>query len=391
MRAYRANFMNKYFWILTGVLLLSIRSFGQSSGEKVAYVIDSIRVVSDPEEGDDILPGNIADMSVMKNKDSLKMLGYDSVDAVTFVFTRAYRNRPESVRQIPSSKQMKISDGVLLFRGSPYSGQFIDYYYSGRRQGDGTLINGKVTGLRKTYYQDGNIKSESIFQDGLENGLYYEYYEDGTLSQNGAYLKGKEEGIWEDYFPNAMLKMRRTYKGGEIMDSAYKFYSTGKIKEAVFIKNGKIIYTPIEANIQQLMSKSGESTKAGDLKAAIKYCTSVIDLDSTYADAYYLRGTLELDDLQFDKSIADFDKALNYEPFLDAAWANRAFARIRKYQLADSRTLSKNNDVTVLASKDKAAIPPEEQEKICSDLKKAIFLGQKSKMILDAMADNCQK
>jgi tetratricopeptide (TPR) repeat protein len=175
------------------------------------------------------------------------------------------------------------------------------------------------------------------------------------------------------------------------MDSAYKYYSTGKIKEAVVIKNGKVIYTPVMANIQQLMSRSRDSAKSGDMKAAITYCSSVIKLDSTYADAYFLRGTLELDDMQFDKSIADFDRALAYEPFLDEAWANRAFARIRKYQFADSRTLSKNSDVTVLASKDKVAIPAEEQEKICNDLKKAILLGQKSKMILDALADNCQK
>ena len=72
------------------------------------------------------------------------------------------------------------------------------------------------------------------------------------------------------------------------------------------------------------------------------------------------------------------------------AIANRAFARIRKYQFASSRTLSKNSEVTVLASKDKVPIPEAEQEKICNDLQKAVFLGDKTKMIIEALSDYCQ-
>ena len=92
---------------------------------------------------------------------------------------------------------------------------------------------------------------------------------------------------------------------------------------------------------------------------------------------------------QFDAAIADLDKALKLEPYMEFALANRAFARIRKYQFAGSRTLSENNGVTVLASKDKVPIPQEEQDKICSDLQKAVFLGNKTKMITEALADYC--
>jgi tetratricopeptide (TPR) repeat protein len=382
--------MNKFILSLGGFLFFCIISFGQTSGGKMMFVIDSIKVLSNPEEGDDILPGDIADIYVIKNRDSLRLLGYEQFDGVTFVFTKEYRNRPESLKQIPSSKQMENKESVLLFHGSPYNGDFIDYYYSGKKQGDGTILNGLVNGLRKTYYQNGNVKSERIYVKGQENGLYYEYFEDGTLSGNGQFLNGREEGIWEDYYPNGMLKLRNFYKDGEVTDSAYKYYSSGKIKAAVFIKNGKIISDMRLTKIESLMSASRESNKSGDIKAAIQYCSDVIALDSTNADAYFSRGTLELNDSQFDKSIADLDKALNYEPYLDGAWANRAFARIRKYQLADSRTLTKNNDVTVTASKDKVAIPAEEQKKICSDLKRAILLGQKSKSILEAISDYCQ-
>lgn len=160
-------------------------------------------------------------------------------------------------------------------------------------------------------------------------------------------------------------------------------------KEKVFIKNGKVIPDPNLIKINQLMTKSNESNENGDIKAAIKYCSQALALDSTYAEAYFARGTLKLNNFQFDDAVADLDKALQFEPYMDVALANRAFARIRKYQFANSRTLSKNAEVTVLASPDKISIPADEQQKICNDLQEAIFLGDKTKMIMDALSDYC--
>lgn len=62
-----------------------------------------------------------------------------------------------------------------------------------------------------------------------------------------------------------------------------------------------------------------------------------------------------------------------------SALTNRAFTRIRKYQFASSRTLSKNSEVTVLASKDKVPIPKADQDKICSDLQQGFFFRQQIK------------
>ena len=81
---------------------------------------------------------------------------------------------------------------------------------------------------------------------------------------------------------------------------------------------------------------------------------------------------------------------MQLEPFMAVALANRAFARIRKYQFANSRTLAKNKEVTVLASQDKVAIPDLEKAKICSDLNATVFLGNDNKMIAEALADYCK-
>jgi antitoxin component YwqK of YwqJK toxin-antitoxin module len=381
--------MNKIILLSAGFFFLNSISFGQTSNDKIMFVIDSVPVMDDPEEGNEILETDVADMTVIKNKDSLRQLGYEQFDGVTFLFTKEYRNRPESVKQITSSKRLEKKNGAFLFRNNLYSGPFIDYYYSGKKRREGIFLNGKLNGYQKMYYQNGRLAMERDYKDGMENGDANEYYEDGSLKQKGVFENGKEEGTWESFYPNGQVKLRSKYKSGEIFDTATEYYSTGKMKEIVFIKNGKVIPDPGLVKINQLMKKSNESNKEGDSKAAIKFCSKVIELDSTYAAAYFSRGTIKLNAFQFDEAIADFDKALTFEPVMEFSLANRAFARIRKYQFANSRTLSQNSEVTVLASKDKVPIPQDEQEKICNDLQLAMFLGDKSKMITEALSDYC--
>jgi hypothetical protein len=64
--------------------------------------------------------------------------------------------------------------------------------------------------------------------------------------------------------------------------------------------------------------------------------------------------------------------------------------RLRKYQLKNSRTISRSNGVTVLAAKDRVEIPKDELEKMCADLNKGYQLGDTGPMILDAIKNYCK-
>ena len=381
--------MNKSILFLIVFLLFHTIILGQTSDEKIMYVVDSIPVVDDPEEGNEILQTDVADITVIKNKDTLKLLGYERFDGATFLFTKEYRNRAESVKRIPSSKQMERKNGVFLFHNNLYNGQFIDYYYSGRKLGEGIFANGRLNGHYKMYYQTGKVSVEKDYKDGIENGFEIEYYEDGSLKQKGEFVDGKENGTWDMYFPNGQTKQRSNFTNGIMDGETTVYYSTGKVLAVEITKNGKTAPDRRLEKVNQLMEKGHKSSKEDDFKGAIKSYSKAIELDSTYAEAYFARGTVKLNDFQFDEAIADFDRALKFEPFMDFALSNRAFARIRKYEFANSRTLSKNDEVTVLASKDKVAIPEEQLEKICNDLQTAVFLGDKSKMIKKALSDYC--
>lgn len=214
---------------------------------------------------------------------------------------------------------------------------------------------------------------ERDYIDGIENGLETEYYEDGSLKQKGEFIDGKENGIWDMYFPNGQIKQRSHFINGEMNGETTIYYSTGKVLAVEVIKNGKPIPDKRLEKINQAMNKGHQSSKE-DYESAIKNYSKAIELDSTYAEAYFSRGTVKLNDFLFDEAIADFDKALKFEPYMKFALANRAFARIRKFQFGSSRTLLKNSEVTVMAgSKEKVPIPDTERRQICDDLKKASF------------------
>lgn len=381
--------MKKISTLLIGLFLIVYHSYGQSEQANVIYIIDSIPVIDDPTPENDIVEKDIADITVVKNRDILKMLGYDNFDGAIYIFTKDYRSRPESLMRIPSTRQMENKSGVWHFKGSAYNGHFIDYYYSGRKEGEGIFKDGKVHGIRKTYYQNGNLSMERIYTNGIENGLEKEYYEDGSLRQKGEFVNGKEEGVWEKYFPNGNLKQRSFLKNGKMEGETSVFYSTGKILAVEITKNGKTAPDKRLEKINQAMSKGHSRSKEGDFKTAIKHYSKAIELDSTFAEAYFSRGTVKLNEFQFDEAILDFNKALQLEPYFEKALTNRAFARIRMQQFGNSRQISKSNGVTVLASKDNPGIPESDLALICTDLNQAIFLGDNGKMIMEAVLQFC--
>src|SRR5690242_10513810 len=124
--------MNKQHFLVLGLLLLSIFSIGQTSNNKILFIIDSLPLLNDPEEWNQLLEEDISDIKVVKSKDSLKLFGFEKFEGVTYIFTKEYRKRPDSLKKIPSLKQLKFENQVWNFNGVPYTGKYIDYFNNGK-------------------------------------------------------------------------------------------------------------------------------------------------------------------------------------------------------------------------------------------------------------------
>jgi antitoxin component YwqK of YwqJK toxin-antitoxin module len=354
-------------------LLFSIcllHCFAQDAKKEVSilYVVDSIPIIDDPDKSSGTLKNEDVDhLDVITDPQKINAAGYTTIDKIIYITTKEYLKRPEEIKKIPTTKLMVKKDGVWYLKNStaPYSGPFIDYYLSGKKQGEGIFNNGVINGLRTIYYENGNKDFFRNYINGIENGYSEEYFINGSLKQKGSFKDGKDDGLWIEYYSTGVIKRQMTYLDTKPTPtkSDEKFY-------------------PLLAKAEQLMQDE-------DYKGAIKDLDEAEKLNNNYADLYFDRGTAKLNNLDFDNAVIDFNKAIALEPLYMEAFGNRAFARIRKYEFKNSRTISNNAEVTILATKDKVDIPDDEKTKICSDLNKSVELGDDKDMIFDAIKTYC--
>jgi antitoxin component YwqK of YwqJK toxin-antitoxin module len=376
------------------LILSSIIGFGQNSNEKVLYVVDSIPVIEEPKEGFGTLTENeIDNVVVLKNKKAIDSLGYKDLDGIIYVFTKAYVKRPDSIKAIPTTKLMNKKNGAWYLKNSPttYSGKFIDYYLTGKKQGEGILFNGRLKGKRLMYHTNGNVSDEIEYKNGISNGLEQRFYKDGTLMQKGSFKNGKEIGVWEMHHPNGQLKQRTTFNENGKMDGQFiSYYSTGEVKTTYQYKNGVYLKNKTFDKIYKYYNEGQKYFKTANYKSAIKKYSKCIELDTLQAQSYFARGTAKMEMMKFDEAINDFNKVLDIEPYYTYAYANRGIARIRKYEFENSRTIKKIEGIRIMATKE-TKIPETELKKICEDLKKAVSLGDNNQMVLEALKKHCEK
>lgn len=339
----------------------------QTSNNKTLFVIDSIPILTDPEDWNQITQDDISDVSTITNKDSLKALGWEKMDAITFIFTKAYRNRPDSIKKIPSLKQLVFKNGAWNFKNTLYTGKYIDYYNSGRIQNEGMLVDGKLNGKLIVYFRNGSIKSVASYKDGLLDGMMNEYYKNGRLALTRKFSQGRDIELWDSYFINGQKEKEKKFKKETLYDTLISYFSTGKISSMTLFKNGEPVRGKYENDLNYYSTMFTQCLQRGDIKTARKTIYKRWRIDSTSIDAHMYEGMLLTREFRFDDAISEFDKVLSMEPLDRNALVERGLARIKKFKYKNA--IVEGN--IFLNIDDLQPIPEKELQKICSDLLKA--------------------
>jgi antitoxin component YwqK of YwqJK toxin-antitoxin module len=369
---------------------------GQASrNERMLYIVDSIPVLKDPEAWNPISKEDWADLRVIRDRDSITLLGWVDVDAITYIFTKAYRSRPDSVKRIPLLQQMELINNVWHLHGIPYTGKYIEYYNSGRIMGEGVLAEGKLNGAFISYYPNGQKKFISHYKDGALHGSWKDYYPNGALMQVREYWEGKASQARKEYFINGRLQYE--WRVGQLTsyDTAVAYYSTGAIKQTTIFREGQMVYNKKTEDLRNYTGDFYRALKDGDLKEANKAYYKIWKLDSASADTYFKGGMLMLKEFRFDEALAEFSKALEVEPLMMDAFACRVLARLKKYKYASLKPLPKDFREPDLTGEDFTALPYDEQLRACDDLQHARSLGfgqlYANKILPGEVLDQCEK
>lgn len=341
--------------------------FAQTSNERLLFVIDSIPLINNPEDWNPILNDDIADVYVLRNKDSLKLLGWGQQDGIMYIFTKTYRLRPDSIKKIPSLKQMQLKEDIWYYKNAPYSGAYIDYYNNGHIQNKGILDSGKLNGPITVYFKNELIATISSFKNGRLDGFVQKFYKNGTIMENNEYASGKQIGN-KRYFYNGQLLNEVKFKKITPYDTILTFYSTGKIRKLKLIKNGTIIRDKKEEDIGYYYTYFLQNQNAKNVKEMNRDFKHLWLLDSINIDTQDLRAGVLINQSHFDEAIVACDKVLAIEPIDRSALLQRAIARIKKFQIFRLGLALNDKMDTPINLKDFQFMPEKEKQIVCDDL-----------------------
>jgi antitoxin component YwqK of YwqJK toxin-antitoxin module len=374
--------MKKVFLLFAGFFCL-INLLAQPSG-KILFVIDSIPQLTDPEPWNQVVQDDISDISIIKDKDSLRLLGWQELDAITYIFTKEYRNRPDSLKKIPSLKHMVMKNGAWYLHDVIYSGKYIDYYNNGRMQNEGVLLDGKLNGQLIVYFRNGNKKSVTDYKHGTIHGAWMDYYKNGMLMQEREYREGKMNTS-TTYFINGQTWREQRPKKRTAYDTSVLYFSNGKINSISFRKPGDYTRTRRDESIGYYTGMYYQSLSSGDFKAANKNFYQLWLLDSTNIETYFKEGYLLVRESRFDDAIEEFDKAIAKEPLMREALTFRALARILKYKFSHAKIYPNDSRYIPLGVEDMTTIPDEELLKICQDIQLADDIDQSDLYVMSVV------
>lgn len=363
--------------------------------ERMLFVVDSVPILKDPESWNPITKEDWADITVIRDKDSIRQLGWEDVDAITYIFTKGYRGRPDSLRVIPSLRELELIDGIWLLDNKPYTGKYIDYYNSGRIMDEGMLVDGKLNGALTVYYPGGQKKSLAHYKNGVLHGLRNDYYPNGAVMQSWEYWEGKASEAHKEYFINGRLQFERKPAMQTSFDTTIAYYSTGAIRKMTLFREGKLVYNKKAEDLRSYSNDFFRGLKDGDLKEANNAFYKIWKIDSASADTYFKAGLLMMKEFRFDEALAEFNKALSVEPLLVDAFVHRALARIKKYKFAALKPVPEKFKEPALVLGDLTAIPYDEQLKVCDDLHQARSQGfgglYANTLVPGTILDHCNK
>ncbi len=331
--------------------------------ENVLYVVDYVPMVQQDERYmfsrvAYIDNKNIYSKEKIFDKKKIEYVGYKGVDTLVVITTNEYHNRPDDIKRIPTfSYNLETrKDGKLYLKESlrPYTGKFINYYFSGRMLAKGTILDGYLDDSVTVYYEDGVTKKKSAFlKKGKLEGTASEYFSNGNLRLTGKHSDSLKTGVWIEW------------------------YSTGRIKGRMFFDKGKKTVPKEDVQLVRLLDKAKAYLKDGDRAQALQCYENALIMRPDLSDVYYAKGLLEVRMEHFNAAIKDLDNAILLEPLYTEAINERIVARIRKYAALNSKKKKQDSD----EYDDDNEMPKDEKDKVCYDIETIRLLQQQDHSI----------
>lgn len=146
---------------------------------------------------------------------------------------------PKVQRQV-----VKLSDGRIL-----NDGKYIEYYRGGQKYKEGTYKMGVFEGDWKYWYPNGQLCKSISYKKGKADGQWEVFNEEGVRTVQQGYRNGKRHGKWTIYHEGGEVPGSEiSYDNGVPVGERISYYKSGKVRQTVSLKDGKLHGKMVEFN-----------------------------------------------------------------------------------------------------------------------------------------------
>ena len=139
-----------------------------------------------------------------------------------------------SPEPINSDKFLIEKNGIWYDKNTnkPYSGRHFSFYDNGKKQHEGTLKDGKHSGLFTWWRENGQKGYEWNYKNGEKHGLQTSWYDydNGLKNVEVTYKDGVRDGLYTMWYENGQKQSDGTWKDGNMIPSK-EWNEDGSVKE----------------------------------------------------------------------------------------------------------------------------------------------------------------
>ncbi len=93
--------------------------------------------------------------------------------------------------------------------------RIVSHYPSGRKEAEGSFVNGAMEGKWVTWFENGDMETEENYVNGLLDKRRVKWHENGQVREYGFYKDGNLHGRMTRWSPDGTITFDARYENGK--------------------------------------------------------------------------------------------------------------------------------------------------------------------------------
>ncbi|WP_025740476.1 toxin-antitoxin system YwqK family antitoxin [Aquimarina pacifica] len=139
-----------------------------------------------------------------------------------------------------SNPDLKLENGVLMYKTKPFEGNIIRKFDTGALRSDIEYTQGRKNGYEKQWYTDGSLAIERFYTKGIKTGIHKGWWKNSNpkfvypFNSEGAY-----DGKLSEWYSNGQPYRVFNYSNGNEAGPQKLWKKDGRIKANYEVRNGE--------------------------------------------------------------------------------------------------------------------------------------------------------